>query len=122
MKRRHVYKVAAVYAVVVWVVLQIAATALPYLMDRPDPVIRIVIILSLIGLPVALVLGWVFDVTPEGVQRTEARRSLVLDIELSAADAPGTVRHATGVLPTAGLREAMAGLVEQLVEPSGGNP
>jgi hypothetical protein len=75
LKRRHVYKVAAVYAVVAWVVIQIAATALPYLLDRPDPVIRVVIILSLVGFPVALVLGWVFDVTPQGVQRTETQHS-----------------------------------------------
>ncbi|MEJ2217747.1 MAG: hypothetical protein P8099_14150 [Gemmatimonadota bacterium] len=73
LSRRHVYKVAAVYAVVAWVVIQIAATALPYLLDRPDPVIKIIIILSLVGFPIALVLGWVFDVTPEGVQRTDAQ-------------------------------------------------
>ncbi|MEJ2185382.1 MAG: hypothetical protein P8Z36_05535 [Gemmatimonadota bacterium] len=73
LKRRHVYKVAAVYAVVAWVVIQIAATALPYLLDRPDPVIRVVIILSLVGFPVALVLGWIFDVTPQGVQRTDTQ-------------------------------------------------
>ncbi|MEJ2677883.1 MAG: hypothetical protein P8174_02270 [Gemmatimonadota bacterium] len=73
LKRRHVYKVAAVYAVVAWVVIQIAATALPYLLDRPDPVIRVIIILSLVGFPIALVLGWIFDVTPEGVQRTDAQ-------------------------------------------------
>lgn len=73
LSRRHVYKVAAVYAVVAWVAIQIAATALPYLLDRPDPVIRIIIILSLVGFPIALVLGWIFDVTPEGVQRTDAQ-------------------------------------------------
>ncbi len=78
LKRRHVYKVAAVYAVVAWVVIQIAATALPYLLDRPDPVIRVIIILSLVGFPIALVLGWVFDVTPEGVQRTDAQPSAPL--------------------------------------------
>lgn len=76
LKRRHVYKVAAVYAVVAWVVIQIAATALPYLLDRPDPVIRVIIIVSVIGFPVALVLGWIFDVTPEGVQRTDAQPSV----------------------------------------------
>lgn len=71
LKRRHVYRVAAVYVVVAWAVIQAATTALPYL-DVSPLVIRGIIVLSLAGFPVALVLGWIFDVTPGGIRRTRA--------------------------------------------------
>jgi len=87
LKRRRVYRVAAVYAVVSWVVVQIAATSLPYLMDHPDWLVRAVIVLALVGFPVTLVLGWIFDLTPEGVQRTDAPPGP----EPSADRAPGAV-------------------------------
>lgn len=69
LKRRHVYRVAAVYVVVAWAVIQAATTALPYL-NVPTWVIRGIIVLSMAGFPVALVLGWLFDVTPAGIRRT----------------------------------------------------
>ncbi|HET9982493.1 MAG TPA: hypothetical protein VFQ38_02855 [Longimicrobiales bacterium] len=69
LKRRHVYRVAAVYVVVAWAVIQAATTALPYL-NVPTWVIRGIIVLAMAGFPVALVLGWLFDVTPAGIRRT----------------------------------------------------
>lgn len=72
LKRRHVFRVAAVYAVVAWVVIQVASDIFPAL-KLPDWTVTLVVILSFLGFPIALVLGWAFDITPEGVERTEPR-------------------------------------------------
>jgi tetratricopeptide (TPR) repeat protein len=71
LKRRRVFRVAAAYAVIAWLVIQIADTTFPHL-DLPGWMITAVIVLALLGFPVALVLAWAFDITPEGVVRTEA--------------------------------------------------
>jgi tetratricopeptide (TPR) repeat protein len=74
LKRRRVFRVAAVYAVVAWLVIQIAETTFPYL-GLPAWAVTLVIVLALLGFPIALVLAWAFDITPEGVVRTEASES-----------------------------------------------
>jgi hypothetical protein len=68
LKRRSVFRVAAVYALVAWVLVQVSATAFPYL-GLPDWTVTLVIVLSLLFFPLALVLAWAFDLTPEGVRR-----------------------------------------------------
>ncbi len=88
LRRRHVYQVAAVYAVVAWVVIQIAETALPYLTSDADWRIRAVNIMAPAGFPVALILGRLFDVTPEGMRRTDA--------SVMGGEAPGGAAEATG--------------------------
>jgi TolB-like protein/Flp pilus assembly protein TadD len=70
LKRRHVFKVGAAYLVVGWVVVEVASVALPAF-EAPDWVLRVFILLVMLGLPLALVLAWIFDMTPEGVQVTE---------------------------------------------------
>src|SRR3954454_22809707 len=70
LKRRNVYKVAVAYAVVAWLVIQIATQVFPFL-EIPTWVVRLVIALVAIGFPVALILGWALALTPEGIQRTE---------------------------------------------------
>jgi eukaryotic-like serine/threonine-protein kinase len=69
LKRRRVIRVGAVYAVVAWLVIQVAETTFPYL-NLPDWTITFVVVLVLLGLPIALGLAWAFDVTPDGVVRT----------------------------------------------------
>src|SRR6516165_6383768 len=69
LKRRKVYRVAIAYIVASWALAQGLAQVLP-VFEISNSVIRIVIILLLIGFPVALVLAWVFDITPTGIQRT----------------------------------------------------
>jgi TolB-like protein/tetratricopeptide (TPR) repeat protein len=71
LRRRRVLKVLGIYAVVSWIVIQVAATVFPYLMI-PDWGVRLVIGLSFLGLPIAAVLAWAFEVTPDGVRRTES--------------------------------------------------
>src|SRR5215467_4745396 len=69
LKRRKVYRVAIAYIVAGWALAQGLAQVLP-VFDIPNSLIRVVIALLLIGFPVALVLAWVFDVTPEGIKMT----------------------------------------------------
>ena len=70
LKRRNVYKVAVAYAVVGWLLVQIATQVFPFL-EIPNWVVRLVIALVAIGFPIALVIAWAFEATPEGIKRTE---------------------------------------------------
>jgi len=70
LKRRRVVRVAAVYAVVAFVLVQVADLLVPALL-LPDWVVRLVVLLLILGFPVALVVAWAFELTPEGVIRTE---------------------------------------------------
>src|SRR6478672_9828808 len=70
LKRRNVYKVAVAYAVVAWLLVQVATQVFPFL-EIPNWVVRLVIALVVIGFPIALVIAWAFEVTPEGIKRTE---------------------------------------------------
>src|SRR5437867_3464573 len=70
LKRRNVYKVAVAYAVVGWVIAQIATQIFPFV-EIPNWIVRLVIVLIAIGFPVALVIAWAFEATPEGIKRTE---------------------------------------------------
>src|SRR5437868_7122851 len=71
LKRRNVYKVAVAYAVVGWLLVQIATQTFPFF-DIPNWAIRLVIMLVMIGFPVALMIAWAFELTPEGLKRTES--------------------------------------------------
>src|SRR5690349_20577275 len=70
LKRRNVYKVAVAYAVVGWLVIQVTATIVPAL-HLPDGLTTAIVVLVLIGFPVALLISWAFEMTPEGMKRTE---------------------------------------------------
>ena len=73
LKRRNVYKVAVAYAIVGWLVMQVASTVVPAL-HLPDTITSAVVVLTLLGFPVALVLAWAFELTPEGIKRAEMSR------------------------------------------------
>src|ERR1700760_2606611 len=68
LKRRNVYKVAVAYAVVSWLIIQIAAQVFPFF-EIPNWAVRLVVILLILGFPIALVLSWAFEITPEGIKR-----------------------------------------------------
>jgi TolB-like protein len=70
LKRRNVYKVAVAYAVVAWLLIQIATQVFPFL-EIPNWAIRLVIVLVAFGFPIALILAWAFELTPEGIKRVE---------------------------------------------------
>jgi TolB-like protein/Tfp pilus assembly protein PilF len=65
-----VYKVAVAYAIVGWLSIQIATQVFPFL-EIPNWVVRLVIVAVAIGFPIALVIAWAFELTPEGLKRTE---------------------------------------------------
>jgi TolB-like protein/Tfp pilus assembly protein PilF len=71
LKRRNVYKVAVAYAVVGWLLIQIATQTFPFL-EIPNWAIRLVMMLVVIGFPVSLLLAWAFELTPQGIKRTES--------------------------------------------------
>src|SRR5947209_3302055 len=69
LKRRNVYKVAVAYIVAGWALSQGIAQVFP-VFEVPNWVIRLIVLLIIIGLPIALVLAWMFELTPEGIKRT----------------------------------------------------
>jgi TolB-like protein/Flp pilus assembly protein TadD len=83
LKRRNVYKVAIAYAVVAWLLMQVASQIFPFF-EIPNWAVRLVVLLLVIGFPVAVILAWAFELTPEGIKRTE-------DVDLSKS-----VRRKTG--------------------------
>src|SRR5207244_10069067 len=70
LKRRNVYKVAVAYIVAGWALSQGIAQVFP-VFDVPNWIIRLIVLLVIIGLPIALVLAWSFEITPQGIKRTE---------------------------------------------------
>src|ERR1700716_1867998 len=70
LKRRNVYKIAVAYAIVGWLLVQVATQVFPFL-EIPTWVVRLVIVLVAIGFPIALIVAWAFELTPEGIKRTE---------------------------------------------------
>ncbi len=70
LKRRNVFRVATAYAVSAWLIIQIVATTFPYL-NLPDWLITAVIILFIVGFPIAIVVAWVFELTSEGIQKSD---------------------------------------------------
>ncbi len=70
LKRRNVYKVAVTYAVVGWLVIQVSSTVLPTF-HAPEWVVQTLVVLVALGFPIALVIAWAFELTPEGLKRTE---------------------------------------------------
>src|SRR5438874_2117035 len=77
LKRRNVYKVAVAYIVAGWALSQGIAQVFP-VFDIPNWIIRLIVLLVIIGLPIALVLAWSFEITPQGIKRTE-------DVDLAVA-------------------------------------
>src|SRR4051795_2243820 len=70
LKRRNVYKVGVAYAIVAWLLMQVASQIFPFF-EIPNWVVRVIILLLVIGFPIALIIAWGFEVTSEGIKRTE---------------------------------------------------
>ncbi len=70
LRRRNVYKVAVAYAVVGWALAQGIAQVFP-VFDIPNWAVRLMVLAIVIGFPIALVIAWAFELTPEGIKRTE---------------------------------------------------
>jgi TolB-like protein/Flp pilus assembly protein TadD len=81
LKRRNVYKVAVAYIIAGWALAQGIAQVFP-VFDIPNWVVRLIVLLIIIGLPIALTLAWMFELTPQGIKRTETADAM-----------PGTARQ-----------------------------
>ena len=69
LQRRKVYRVAAAYIIAAGFIIQIGSAVIPA-WELPNWTLRLVIVLLLVGFPVALILAWAYDVTPQGIQAT----------------------------------------------------
>ena len=70
LKRRHVYRVAIGYGVVAWLLIQIATQVFPFF-EIPNWVVRLVVVVTVLGFPPALIIAWAFEMTPEGLKRAD---------------------------------------------------
>src|SRR5213082_2413032 len=77
LKRRNVYKVAVAYAVVGWLLVQVATQVFP-IFEILNWASRLIVLAIIVGFPIALVMAWAFELTPEGLKRTE-------DVDLAAS-------------------------------------
>jgi len=84
LKRRKVYNVAAAYAVTAWVMALGAAELFPYF-GIPDWAVRLVVATAILGFPVAIVLAWAFEVTPDGVVRDADARTALPQVPASSS-------------------------------------
>jgi adenylate cyclase len=80
LRRRRVIRVVAIYAVVGWIIIEVASTVLPNL-NLPEWTARLITILILLGFPITVIMAWVFDIGPGGVEKTP---------EVAAAATPAT--------------------------------
>src|SRR6266496_4372621 len=106
LKRRNVYKVAVAYAIVGWLLVQIATQVFP-IFEIPNWAGRLVVLLLILGFPVALIFSWAFEITPEGIKRE------------SEIDPSTSITHSTGrkILAFTAVAAAIASalLVFQLI-------
>jgi TolB-like protein len=70
LKRRNVYKIAIAYAVTGWAIAEGASQIFP-VFDVPNWAVRLIVLLIIVGFPFALIIAWAFEITPEGIKRTE---------------------------------------------------
>ena len=107
LQRRKVYRVAAAYIVAAAFIIQIGSAVFPA-WELPSWTLRLVVVLLLVGFPVALILAWAYDVTPQGIQATpiipgrHRRRNIVL---LVAAGAVISIAAGFFLLPRASARK-----------------
>jgi len=109
LKRRKIFKVGAAYLVVAWVLIQVVATLAPQF-QLPDWAPRLVTLILLIGFPIAVVMAWMFDITPEGVVRdpadaaaAQATTPAVNAPSAAIAMAPAIPHKSIAVLPFADM-------------------
>lgn len=69
LKRRHVYQTAAVYAGVAWLLIEFADVTFPRL-NLPASAVTFIVVVAILGFPLAIALAWVFEVTRDGIRRT----------------------------------------------------
>lgn len=74
LKKRNVYRVATVYAIAGWLIIQVADVIFPYF-GLPEWMVTAIIIITLLGFPIAVVLAWIFEMSPNGMVRTGSKQA-----------------------------------------------
>jgi adenylate cyclase len=69
LKRRRVFRVAGLYGVVAWIIAEVSSVVFPVLL-LPEWTVSFVVILLILGFPIAMVLAWAYDIGPQGIERT----------------------------------------------------
>src|SRR5436309_8077231 len=124
--RRNVYKVGIAYIVAGWALSQGIAQVFP-VFDIPNWAIRLIVLLIITGLPIALILAWMFELTPQGIKRTEdvdlataaqqpKKRTWILVVIIGALLLIGLFflgRYSAGNTATPRQSEASTGLIQQ---------
>ena len=109
LRRRKVFRVAAVYLVAAWLAIQVAGTVFEP-MGLPAWTLRLVIVLAAIGFPVACALAWAFDVTPRGIERTPdvptATPSAPPEAAAAPLPSPAASADSVAILPFADMSPA----------------
>ena len=98
LKRRKVYRVAVAYAIVAWLLIQAASILFPTF-EAPPWVMKVFVTAAILGFPVALILAWAFELTPEGIRRAE-------EVAPSEAKTPKAGRKWTAIVVAAAVLAA----------------
>ena len=98
LKRRKVYRVAVAYAIVAWLLIQAASILFPTF-EAPSWVMKVFVTAIILGFPVALILAWAFELTPEGIRRAE-------EVTPRESNAPKAGRKWTAIIVAAAVLAA----------------
>ena len=104
LKRRKVHRVAIAYAVAAWLLIQIATQVFPFF-EIPNWTVRLVVLLLVLGFPIALTLSWIFDLTPQGIRRTEESDRSLAALPVGPAAIRNIPEKSIAVLPFENLSD-----------------
>ena len=102
LKRRKVFRVAASYAVVAFIIMQLVEIVFP-IFDFPQWTSQFVIILVLIGFPISVILSWVFDRTPQGYIKTDSKKDVDKELDIKSKGSSSFLKNKKNWLLVAGV-------------------
>jgi TolB-like protein/Flp pilus assembly protein TadD len=104
LKRRKVHRVAIAYALASWLLIQIATQVFPFF-EIPNWAVRLVVLMLVLGFPIALILSWIFDLTPQGIRRTEESNGRLAPLPVGAEATRNIPEKSIAVLPFENLSD-----------------
>ena len=104
LKRRKVHRVAIAYAVAAWLLIQIATQVFPFF-EIPNWAVRLIVLVLVLGFPIALTLSWIFDLTPQGIRRTEESDRSLSALPVGSAATRNIPEKSIAVLPFENLSD-----------------
>ena len=104
LKRRKVHRVAIAYAVAAWLLIQIATQVFPFF-EIPNWAVRLIVLVLGLGFPIALMLSWIFDLTPQGIRRTEESDRSLAALPVGPAAIRDIPEKSIAVLPFENLSD-----------------